>query len=169
MKFLEGYDTVAKVLHWLMALMIISLLAVGIYMHDLPKEDALRPTLYMMHKASGMTVLFLFFVRIVWRLMNKPPSLDRYSGSVKLAAAISHSLLYVLMFSVPVAGYLLSAYHGYAVDYFGLFKLPLLVGKNKELADLAGEAHEILAFAMLAILVLHVAGAVKHRLDASNK
>jgi cytochrome b561 len=163
MKFLDGYDNVAKAIHWLMALMIISLLAVGIYMHDLPKEDSLRPTLYMLHKASGMTVLFLFFIRVVWRLLHKPPSLDRYSGLVKKAATVSHISLYILMFAVPAAGYLMSAYYGYAVDYFGLFKLPLLVGKDKEMADLAGEAHEILAFIMIGVLVLHIAGAIKHR------
>ena len=163
MKFLDGYDNVAKALHWLMALMILTLLGVGIYMHDLPKEDTLRPTLYMMHKASGMTVLFLLFIRVIWRVLHKPPSLGRYSDIVKKAASVTHVSLYILMFAVPVAGYLLSAYHGYAVDYFGLFKLPLLVGKDKELADLAGEAHEYLAFAMIGILVLHIAGAIKHR------
>jgi len=164
MKFLEGYNTVSKILHWLMAIMIISLLAVGIYMHDLPKEDALRPTLYMLHKAFGMTVLFLLFIRVLWRFTHKPPSLDRYSGVVKKAATISHTLLYVLMFAVPVAGYLMSAFYGYAVNYFGLFKLPLLVGKDEALAEIAGEAHEILAFILIGVLVLHLAGAIKHRL-----
>jgi len=164
MKFLDGYHTVSKVLHWLMAIMIVSLFAVGIYMHELPREDGLRPTLYMLHKAFGMTVLFLLFVRIVWRFTHKPPSLDRYSGLVKNVAKVSHFSLYLLMLAVPVAGYLLSAYHGYAVDYFGLFKLPLLVEKNKELADIASEVHEILAFTMMGILVFHIAGAIKHRL-----
>ena len=165
MKFLDGYNTVSKILHWIMALMIISLLAVGIYMHDLPREDALRPTLYMLHKAFGMTVMFLLLVRVLWRVTHKPPSLDRYSGVVKKAASVSHVSLYVVMFAVPAAGYLLSAYHGYAVDYFGLFKLPLIVGENKEFADIAGDAHEILAFVMIGILVLHIAGAIKHRLE----
>lgn len=165
MKFLAGYNTVAKILHWLMAVMILSLLAVGFYMSDLPREDELRPTLYLLHKAFGMTVLFLVVIRLAWRLFNKPPSLNRYSGAVKLAASISHVSLYVLMFAIPVAGYLLSSYHGHAVNYFGLFDLPVLVDKNKELGELAGEAHEILAITIIAVLVLHISGALKHRFE----
>lgn len=166
MKFLEDYDRGAKIIHWLMALMILSLLAVGIYMHDLPKEDTLRPTLYMAHKATGMLVLFLFFIRVLWRLTHRPPSLDRYSDRIKKAASATHISLYILMFSVPIAGYLMSTFHGYAVDFFGLFKLPLIVGKDKALAEIAGEAHEILAFVLLGLLVLHIAGAIKHRFEA---
>ena len=165
MKFLEDYNTGAKILHWLMAIMILSLLAVGIYMHDLPREDSLRPTLYMAHKACGMIVLFLFFVRVAWRLMHKPPSLDRYSGMVKKAASVSHVSLYLLMFAVPFAGYKMSSYYGYAVDFFGMFKFPIFVDKNKGFAEIAGEAHEILAFVMIGVLVLHIAGAIKHRLE----
>ena len=117
MKLLQDYDVVAKIIHWLMAAMIISLLAVGIYMADLPKEDELRPVLFLAHKSFGMTVLFLAFLRLAWRLVNKPPSLDRYSGITRKAAAISHHSLYLLMFLVPIAGYLLTSFHGYAVDY----------------------------------------------------
>lgn len=165
MKFLDGYDNVAKAFHWLMALMIISLLAVGIYMHDLPKEDEMRSTLYMAHKASGMIILFLFAARILWRLTHKPPSLDRYSEKVRKVANAVHISLYLFMFSIPLSGYLMSTFHGYPVNFFGLFKFPLIVGKNESMAEFFAEAHEYMAFALIAILVLHIAGAVKHRFE----
>jgi len=164
MKFLEDYNQVAKILHWLMAVMIISLFAVGIYMHDLPKDDALRPTLYMLHKASGMLVLFLVVIRLLWRLTHKPPSLDRYSGLVKKAASISHFSLYVLMFAIPLSGFFMSTAGGHPVNFFGLFEFPLLFDKNKELGKIFSETHEILAFVLIGIVLLHVAGAIKHRL-----
>ncbi len=165
MKFLEDYNLVAKILHWVMALMIISLLAVGIYMHELPKEDALKPTLYILHKASGMVVLFLVLVRLLWRLTHKPPSLNRYSSLVKKAATISHFALYVLMFAIPLSGFLMSTAGGHAVSFYGLFEFPLLFDKNKSLGEIFSETHEILAFLMMGILLLHVAGAIKHRLE----
>lgn len=169
MGFLDGYNTVAKILHWLMALMIIGLLCVGLYMAELPKEDPLRPTLFMMHKSFGITVLFLAFVRLGWRLMNKPPSLDRYTGLVKTIANMTHHSLYLLMFLVPLAGYLMSSYFGSAVDYFGLAKLPILVAKNKEFAEFFEESHEILAFTMMGVIGLHFAGAIKHWLETRNQ
>lgn len=165
MKFLEDYNQVAKILHWLMALMIITLLAVGFYMHDLPREDALRPTLYMLHKASGMLVLFLVAVRLLWRLTHKPPSLNRYSGLVKKAATVSHFSLYVLMFAIPLSGFLMSTAGGHPVNFFGLFEFPLLFDKNKNLGEIFSELHEIFAFVLIGILLLHVVGAIKHRLD----
>lgn len=166
MGFLEGYHLVSKLLHWLMALMILSLLAVGIYMHELPKEDALRPILYMAHKATGMTVLLLVVFRLFWRLQHKPPKLpDVMSNRLKKMANATHASLYVLMFLVPIAGYTMSTAAGYAVNFFDMFELPLLFGKNKMLAELAGGAHVVLAFVMLTVIVLHVIGAVKHRLS----
>lgn len=165
MKFLESYHLVSKILHWLMAVMILSLLAVGIYMHDLPRDDTLKPTLYMLHKSFGITVLLLAFIRVLWRFTHKPPSLNRYSNFIKKAASVSHVSLYVLMFAIPTAGYLMNSYYGHAVDYFGLVKLPILVGENRGLAEIAGEAHEILAFTLIGVLVFHVAGAIKHRLE----
>ncbi len=165
MKFLEDYNTVAKILHWLMAVMILSLLCVGFYMQDLPRDDALRPTLYMMHKASGMTVLFLVVLRLLWRLTHKPPSLNRYSGLVKKAASISHVSLYILMFAIPLSGFLMSTAGGHAVNFFGLFEFPLLFEKNKDLGKIFSAAHEIFAYTIIGILLLHVAGAIKHKLE----
>ena len=165
MKFLENYDLVAKIVHWLMAAVILSLLGVGLYMHDLPKEDTLRPTLYMAHKATGMMVIFLLAFRVFWRLTHKPPSLARYGETIKKVATVTHASLYFLMFSVPVAGYLMSSFHGYAVNFFDLFKFPLLVGKDKGLAEFFAGAHEYLAYALIAILVLHIAGGIKHRFE----
>jgi len=165
MKFLEGYDSVARAFHWLMAAMILSLLAVGLYMHDLPREDTLRPTLYMLHKACGMLVLLFFVMRLIWRATHSQPSLSRYGANIRKAAHAAHIALYSLMFGIPTAGYLMSSFHGYPVNFFGLFKLPILVDKDKQLASFFGEVHEYAAYILIAILVLHIAGALKHRFE----
>jgi len=72
-------------------------------------------------------------------------------------------LLYLLMLATPIAGYLMSNTGGKPISYFGLFELPVLMGENHDLHEALEEVHEILAFTILALVILHVAGALKHR------
>ena len=74
------------------------------------------------------------------------------------------TLLYILMVLMPISGYVMSNAGGYPINFFGLGELPALVGKSKGLGDVAHEAHELMGFAMLALILLHMAGAIKHRL-----
>jgi cytochrome b561 len=151
-------------MHWLMALIIISLLAIGFYMTTwLDKESANRMTIYNLHKSFGALVLFLVVARIFIRLSKPiPPLPNSISAFVQKIAHLVHILLYGLMIFMPLSGYLMSNYFGYPVHLFGL-PLPMLVEKNIEMGKFFADVHKFLGFAFVAILSLHIAGAVKHR------
>ncbi|MBI5041355.1 MAG: cytochrome b [Gammaproteobacteria bacterium] len=161
----ERYTAFARALHWLMALMILGLIAVGIYMSDLPDDAPNRLQIYTLHKTFGVLALFLIFVRIAWNLINKPPALPALlkPWEVKLTLLVKASL-YLLMIATPMAGYALSNFADKSILLFGVFEMPVLFAPSEEGKDIAGELHEILAFTMLGLVALHVAGAIKHRL-----
>lgn len=159
----EKYHVTIKILHWLMAIIILSMIACGWYMSELPKEDPMRSTFYGLHKSFGVVILILFFVRVVARLITKAPELP--VGIPKLQqklALLGHKLLYLFMFIVPLSGYAMSNLHGYAVKMFGM-SMPKIFPDNKALGGVAHEAHEILPYVLLAIVVLHAVAAVQHR------
>jgi cytochrome b561 len=158
------YDTVARAFHWLMAAIIITLIVVGIYMADLPDDAPGRGTIFMLHKSFGALALLLFFGRIAWRRHKRPPELPAVLQPWERKLAVSaHYLLYLFMFIVPFSGYAMSTFGGYPVSFFGLFRVPAIFPKNETLGGFAHESHEILAYTLIAILALHIAGALKHR------
>jgi cytochrome b561 len=163
------YGTFSKVMHWLMAAIIITLIGVGIYMADLPKDtDAQKQYAYQfygMHKSFGVIALLLIAVRLVWLRVSPSPALPAvFEGKERLLVEGLKKLLYLLMLIVPVSGYLMSNAGGYPINFFGLFELPALIGKSKAIGGVMHEVHEIAGFVILGVVVLHMAGAIKHRL-----
>ena len=156
------YSTPAIVLHWLGALLVFAAFPLGGDMHDLPlSPDKLK--LYSYHKWIGVTVLLLVAVRLSWRLTHTPPLLpDRIPAWQRRASAIVHGLLYLLMFSIPLSGWLMSSAKGFQTVWFGVLPLPDLVGKDKALGDLLAGVHQALNFSLLVLVILHVAAALQH-------
>lgn len=155
------YTPVAMALHWLLALMLIGTFGVGLYMADLPNSLA-KLKIYNWHKWAGITILLLSVLRLVWRATHRPPPDVPMPAWQASAAHWTHRLLYVLFFAVPLAGWAYSSAAGFPVVLFGVIPLPDLVGPDKELAKLIKPWHELLAFGMAGLVVLHVAGAIKH-------
>lgn len=155
------YNRPAVVLHWLLALMIFSALPLGFYMHDLPLSPG-KLQLYSYHKWLGITVLWLAGVRVVWRLLKEVPPPLPVPRWQQIAAAATHGLLYLLLFAVPLSGWMMSSAKGFTTVYFGVLPLPDLLGKDKALGDVLMELHESLNFVLIALLGLHVAAALKH-------
>jgi cytochrome b561 len=157
----DRYTSVAITLHWTIAVLIIANLAIGL-LH----ESLLKGTIPL-HKSIGMLVLLLSIVRFVWRLMHRPPPLP---ATVKrwetgLAHAV-HWLLYVLMILIPLSGWVFTSASPkrYPLNFFGLFPLPMFpVEQDKALSHSVAERHEQLAWIMIALLVLHIGAALKHR------
>jgi len=155
-----NYDTLSKIIHWVMAIMLIGLVAVGVYMHEMP-DGADKWELYGMHKSMGVLALIFIVFRIIWRIKNPVERLkDIGDGDYKKAKAIQ-GILYLLMIMIPVSGMVMSWTGGYGVNMFGL-EIPGLLSKNEAMHDIAGEAHEILAFAMIGLVVLHAGAALFH-------
>ncbi|KOR32549.1 hypothetical protein TI05_06615 [Achromatium sp. WMS3] len=165
----ERYGIVSKVLHWAMALMILSMIGLGVYMTGLELGDSSRFQLYSFHKSIGVTILILAIIRFFWIHISPPPKLPRALIRIEaVVAKIVQALLYVLMIATPLVGYLMSNSAGYGVNYFGMVQLPRLLGKNHAWHEIFAEAHAILAFAFLFLVALHVAGALKHRFLDKN-
>lgn len=164
----KSYGTVHKSLHWIMAIMMIGLLAIGFYMSDLPSSPD-KFELYGLHKSTGIIFFFLVILRFMWRIMNPVPELpDTVKGIHRLASHLSLWTLYGAMVLMPVLGYLMSSAGGHPVDIYGIIKIPSLVEKNKELASFAREGHEILAYIWLALIGTHVSASLYHHYALKN-
>ena len=162
---MQRYTTTAIVLHWLIAVLIIGAFTLGLVMTDIPGLTSTKLKYFSWHKWAGVTVLLLATLRILWRLKNRPPARpDAMPAWQRGAAHGLHHLLYVLIFAVPLSGYFYTLAAGFPVVYFGLFQLPVLIAKNKALADTLEPVHYWLNMAMAALVVLHVLAALKHQL-----
>ena len=157
-----SYTPVAKGLHWLMAVMILGLLALGLYMSDLPLSPE-KLTLYSWHKWAGVTVFVLVWLRLAWRVTHRPPALpDTLSPLMRLAAHAGHAGLYVLMVAIPLTGWLMSSAKGFQTVWFGVLPIPDLLGRDRELGDLLQQVHKLLNLLLMLTLAGHVAAALWH-------
>ncbi len=155
------YSALAIALHWLLAVAIIGALALGIYMSDLPFSPS-RLKLYNWHKWAGVSILLLSALRLLWRLIKRPPADLDMPAWQKRAAHLTHALLYLLFFAVPLAGWAYSSAAGFPIVWFGVLPLPDFVPVDKALAESFKLIHKLLAYGMAALIVAHLAAALKH-------
>jgi cytochrome b561 len=148
-------------LHWLLALMILGSLAVGLYMTGLPFSPE-RLKLYNWHKWAGVTILVLSALRLLWRLTHRPPASPPMPAWQLRASLMAHAVLYALFFAVPLAGWAYSSAAGFPVVLFGVLPLPDFVAPDRALSETLKPVHQWLAYALAAVIVLHVAAALKH-------
>lgn len=159
----QRYTKTAIALHWLIAILIIGAFTLGLVMTNIPGFSMTKLKYFAWHKWAGVTVLLLAALRLLWRLFHRPPELpDGMPAWQRGAAHGLHHLLYVLMFAVPVSGYFYTLAAGFPVVYFNLFQLPILIERNLELAETLKAVHYWLTMSMAALVVLHVAAALKH-------
>jgi cytochrome b561 len=156
------YTRTAIVLHWLLGLSLVGIFAVGLYMTGLPLSPQ-RLKLYNWHKWAGVTILALSFARLMWRLSHRPPADLPMPPAQRTLAHAAHSLLYVLFFAVPLAGWAYSSAAGFPVVVFGVLPLPDFVPADKALAALIRPLHQWLAWAIAFVALAHVAAALKHQ------
>ncbi|MES2322437.1 MAG: cytochrome b [Pseudomonadota bacterium] len=159
----QRYTTVAIVFHWLIALMIVGSFTMGLVMTDIPGITPTKLKYYSWHKWAGVTILLLATLRLLWRLGHAaPPYPAQMPGWQKTAANALHALLYVLMFAVPLSGYLYTLSAGIPVVYFGLFQLPAIIDPNPALKPVLKAVHFWLNMTLAACVAGHVAAALKH-------
>jgi cytochrome b561 len=156
------YTATAIALHWLLALALIGAFVVGVYMSDLPVSPQ-RLRLYSWHKWAGVCILALSALRLVWRLTHRPPADVPMAAWQARVAHVVHIALYALFFAVPLVGWAYSSAAGFPVVLFGLWPLPDFVPADKALAEMIKPWHGALAFAMAALVLAHIAAALKHQ------
>ncbi|WP_291014388.1 cytochrome b [Hydrogenophaga sp.] len=160
------YTRLARLLHAVQGLALAGMFAVGLYMVDLPfSPDRLK--LYNWHKWAGVLVLSLALLRLLWRLTHRPPPLPASFARAmpawqRLAHHATHAALYLLFFAVPLLGWAYSSATGFSIVLFGVLPLPDWVPVNESLADALKAAHRYAAYALAALVSLHVAAALKH-------
>lgn len=159
----ETFGLVSRSLHWLIALLIFALVALGWYMVDLTYFDRWYNQSLSAHKALGLLVLVLGLGSLLWRLVSPLPLPIASLSTVERRAAVSmHHLLLLLIIAIPASGYLISTSAGKAVEIFSWFEVPALFSVGNELRDIAIELHFWLAYGILGLAGLHLLAALKH-------
>ncbi len=161
------YGAVAIGLHWIVALLIAGMIGLGFAMvryFEAPDALATKFALYQWHKSFGVTVLALALLRLGWRLVNPvPPLPDTLKPYERALARFTHGALYGLLLATPLAGWVMTSASSFPIgEVFGLFTLPALVGDSQRVYEVARVVHEVLAWSLVAVVALHVAGALKH-------
>ncbi|PCH61454.1 MAG: cytochrome b [Gammaproteobacteria bacterium] len=169
------YDRVQVILHWIIAAIIFFMIALGLFMVELPKqselppgEESVRAFYFLLHKSMGITVAMFIILRVVWRLTHKAPPLpDTISKWQQRAAGAVHGLLYAVMLAMPITGYMQSIFSKYDTKFWGIV-LPRVADADKAMRENFSEVHEILAFLFITIIVIHIVAAVKHRIAGTG-
>ncbi len=158
------YDGFAIALHWLLAALIVGALGVGLYMTGLPFSP-LRLKVYSWHKWAGVTILALSALRLLWRAGHRPPALPPSMSRLQLTSyRISHTLMYLLFFAVPLSGWAYSSAMGMPVAWFGVLVLPDFMPLDRVFAEAALQPlHKYSAFLLGGVTLLHVAAVCKHQ------
>ncbi len=158
----QRYSAGMQALHWVVALLMFSVVPLAWVMVEIPKGVAGRDTIYMLHKSLGVTILVLAAIRLIVRVSRPvPPEPAGTPRWMAVAAVASHWLLYGILFTMPITGYIASSAGPYGVNYFGLFHLPQLP-QNKDLAETAISIHLLVQWAVYALIAVHVLATAWH-------
>ncbi len=162
-----NYHPLSKILHWAVAGMIVLqyVLAQLAERAEHGDQPVRQLALLANHKSVGITILALALVRLVWRKFQPPPALPPLMPPWQVKAShLSHWALYLLLFALPVSGWLMSSASAYSVSWFNLFQLPDLIPASADLKQSLKSVHEILAKSLFVLALVHILAALKHGL-----
>jgi cytochrome b561 len=160
----DRYGAIARILHWLMAVLLVAQLVLGFAVWEfLERGTPLRQFLAGIHISVGVTLLALVMVRLAWRRLDPPPppAADQTRALV-LAARVGHGSLYVLLFALPLTGWLVLSTNGAGPSWFGLFRLPPIAGESERWHEILEVTHKTLAWALIVVASSHAVAAVWH-------
>lgn len=158
---IQCYGSAAKFFHWLIAILVVFMLLLGAFLGDFPKQ--IKPVMFIIHKSTGLTIMALMILRLLWALLNTSPMLS--ATTPKWQRIISrgiHGLFYLCLIAMPLSGFLMSSASGHATNVWWLFSVKAPIPENKALASFLGDVHTYLAWAILVLITLHILAAIKH-------
>lgn len=159
-----AYGAITRLLHWVVALLIIGLIWLGWWMVDLGYYDRWYNRSLELHKSLGMAVLAIAVVKIAWVIYDGKPGFPASIRPLERAAATAtHHLFYLLMLLIPATGYVISTSAGDGISVFGLFEIPPVIPVSERLRDAAIELHLWLAYGTGALAAGHALAALKHQ------
>jgi cytochrome b561 len=160
----DRWGGISQLMHWAIAVLILIMAYLGLTMGDLPNGPGKIQT-YALHKSIGITILALVALRVLWRLYagapHPVPGSPRWQQRI---ASFTHAAIYLLLFAIPISGWVLNSAAGFPLQWFHLFNLPHIVGENHDLHELAEEAHEIMFWILAFLVVAHAGAAFYHHL-----
>ena len=158
----DHYPATSKVLHWLVAACVLTTVPIAIAMVNVEKGPT-QDTLYNLHKSLGVLILLLMALRLINRLVVGAPIADpAIEPWQKTVSSAVHGALYVLLFAMPIVGYIANSAYGAPTPFFGLFNLPAAVGQNEALSKQLFTLHRWVGWLVVALVVMHVGAALYH-------
>ncbi len=157
----DSYGLIARILHWLIFLLVAGMLIGGFSLSYLP-SNGLKSFVISLHKSTGVIVLLLMITRLLWRVYNPQPRDLGENLILNYAAHVLHVALYILLFLQPLVGILMSQSYGYPVSVFGLFELPPIIWKSQLLANFFNRVHTVIGVLLTVSISIHAAAALKH-------
>lgn len=158
----QSYSNVTKILHWLMAVLVVTCWMLGILMDDLVKI-ASRTVILFAHITVGLTLLDVLVLRALWRAMSSPPPTERpVFGIWPGVGRLMHYVLYAMLLMVPVTGILLQFSYGNGLPLYGVVEIPSPLTFDPKLANIVMEVHELSAHALMILAATHALAALVH-------
>ena len=163
LKNTDRWGATSQLLHWTIAVLILSIGAVGLVMGELPRSPKWF-WVYTLHKSLGLPVLARVLVRIAWRLYaGAPPPVEGTPRWQARLASLTHGAIYVLILAMPLSGWLYDSASGLRpFRWFGLAEVPKLSPPHEALADAMHETHELLFWVLIALVIGHAGAALYH-------
>jgi cytochrome b561 len=159
---LNRYGAVAQSLHWIVVVLVVLQFASALIADDMPFGVA-KALIMVRHKSIGVTILVLATLRLLWRLANPVPALPATLKPYERGLAhITHTLLYVCLFAMPITGWIMTAAKNFPFRWFGLFSWPMPIAPDKALGETMQTTHSALAVTLAAVVTLHILAALKH-------
>lgn len=159
----QRYGVISAGLHWLTAIVVYGMFALGLWMVTLSYYDGWYHKAPEIHKSIGVMLMMGLVIRLVWRVISPPPAtLTSYSPLIRLGAALGHFALYALLLAIVISGYLIYTADGKPISVFGWFDIPATLADAGAQADIAGTLHLWLAWSVVILSLLHGLMALKH-------
>lgn len=151
-----------KILHWLIALLMIGLIILGWWMVDLSFYSGWYYFAPFLHKSLGVTVFVLGLLLLLTKFRKQPVPMTGHTMLEKVASKVAHVLLFVSLFTIPISGYIFTTFMGEAVSVFNLFDIPAVLAVSENVRDWAIDFHIYASYGLLVVIGAHAGGALKH-------
>jgi len=160
---MTSFSVTSRILHWLIALHMLALIPLGWWMVDLTYYSGWYNLAPWLHKMFGVLVFVLGIVLLIYRhLKPAPPALINHTALEKMISKIAHWVLLIAVITIPVSGYIFTTATGDGVDLFGVATLPAMFIVSETVREIAIDFHIYASYGLLAVIVAHAAGALKH-------
>lgn len=160
----ERWGAVSQLFHWIIVVLILLIAYLGLTMTGLPNGPR-KINIYALHKSIGLTILALVALRLLWRLYAGAPTPVAGTPTWQhRIASVTHFGLYVLLFAMPLSGWLFNSAAGYPLQWFKLFNLPAISARNEDLKALAETAHSTMFWILVVLVLAHAGAAFYHHL-----